>query len=96
MTQLAIKCYPAIDSAVLLSKQQTLILNGNEVASKHWQLIIRQNHQGFTPHLSAHWFRYIRHDGHEKHYITNDPNQAKRLQGLCDEDEAWSYLSFWL
>ena len=93
MKELTIKCYPAVNPDALVSEQRTIILNGYEVANKHWHLIIRQQHQGFNPQLSAHWFKYIREDGHEKHYVTNDPVQAKSLQGLCESDERWRYVS---
>jgi hypothetical protein len=96
MKELTIKCYPAVNPDALASEQRTMILNGYEVANKHWQLIIKQQHQGYTQHLSVHWFKYIREDGHEKHYITNDPSQAKHLLGLCRSDGRWRYVSFWL
>jgi hypothetical protein len=96
MKELTIKCYPAIDPAALLSEQRTMIINGYEVANEQWHLIINRLHQGFNPHLSAHWFRFTREDGHEKHYITNDPSQAKHLLGLCRSDRRWRYVSFWL
>ena len=94
MDNLTIKCFPAIDTANI--ERRTLILNCEYKALDHWLLRSNNRSSVFSFHLSAHWFKYQRKDGHIKHYLTNDEQEVKKLLRLVSEDKNWSYSSFLL
>jgi len=91
MKELTIKCFPAINTSGI--ERSTRILNGG-AGLDLWLQIERGEADGFSEHLSTHWFVYTRADGHQKHYITNDESQVRLFNECVERSDQWSYQSF--